>query len=210
MAKFPESKLAHELLDGLTGIEIGGSAHNPFGLNTKNVDYCGNMDTVFKEAERRICGEALPVDIIAEGDNLPLSDHSVDFVISSHVIEHFFDPINSIKEWRRVVRPGGYIYIICPLKEFVPDETRPITSLTELIDRHEGRMKPHDVLMHTGDITKSYDIPVKEILQSERGHFTVFDMGLLVNVCQYLKMKIVALQNFDDKAGNGFTVVVKL
>ena len=35
---FPESKLAHKYLDNLIGIEIGGSAHNSFGLNTINVD----------------------------------------------------------------------------------------------------------------------------------------------------------------------------
>ena len=39
--KFKESALAHRLLDGLEGIEIGGSAHNPFGLKTRNVDYSG-------------------------------------------------------------------------------------------------------------------------------------------------------------------------
>jgi hypothetical protein len=32
--KFMESKLAHQYLDGLKGIEIGGSAHNSFGLDT--------------------------------------------------------------------------------------------------------------------------------------------------------------------------------
>ena len=34
---FPEHWLAHELLDGLTGLEIGAAAHNPFGLTTRNV-----------------------------------------------------------------------------------------------------------------------------------------------------------------------------
>lgn len=41
--KFQESALAHKLLDGLNGIEIGGSAHNSFGLNTRNVDYTKQM-----------------------------------------------------------------------------------------------------------------------------------------------------------------------
>ena len=30
--KFKESKLAHKHLDGKWGIEVGQSAHNPFGL----------------------------------------------------------------------------------------------------------------------------------------------------------------------------------
>ncbi len=34
---FRESALAHRYCRG-TGLEIGGAAHNPFGLNTLNVD----------------------------------------------------------------------------------------------------------------------------------------------------------------------------
>ena len=68
------------------------------------------MDTVFKDAEREMCGEAMPVDIVAFGDDLPFEDDSVDFVISSHVIEHFWCPIKAIKEWHRVTKKGGYIY----------------------------------------------------------------------------------------------------
>jgi SAM-dependent methyltransferase len=110
--RFPESRLAHKYLDGLSGIEIGGSAHNPFGLKTRNIDYTDSMETVFKREEQRLCGEAMPVDIIAGGDELPLPDESEDFVISSHVLEHFPDPIKALKEWLRVVRKGGYILVL--------------------------------------------------------------------------------------------------
>lgn len=44
----PESKLAHKLLDGMKGIEIGASLHNPFCLDTLNVDYTDQMD-VFRQ-----------------------------------------------------------------------------------------------------------------------------------------------------------------
>ncbi len=45
--KFRESQLAHKYLDGLKGLEIGGSEHNSFGLDTLNVDYTDDMTTVF-------------------------------------------------------------------------------------------------------------------------------------------------------------------
>ena len=57
--KFRESTLAHNYLDGLVGIEIGGSAHNAFGLKTRNVDYTADMNTVYKQAEVKMCGEAM-------------------------------------------------------------------------------------------------------------------------------------------------------
>ena len=54
--KFPESALAHKYLDGLKGIEIGGSAHNPFGLDTINVDYTDDMTTIYKKWRLSIVG----------------------------------------------------------------------------------------------------------------------------------------------------------
>ncbi len=90
--KFRESELAHLYLDGLRGIEIGGAAHNPFGLNTINVDRISHTSLGFEPyalEQVRLCGEVLPVDVVAPGDKLPFADKSYDFVISSHVIEHF-------------------------------------------------------------------------------------------------------------------------
>jgi ubiquinone/menaquinone biosynthesis C-methylase UbiE len=48
------------------------------------------------------------VDIVAPGDKLPFANNSLDYVLSSHVLEHFWDPIKTIKEWLRVVRPGKF------------------------------------------------------------------------------------------------------
>ena len=186
---FPESKLAHQYLDGLKGLEIGGSSHNPFGLKTKNVDYTADLATVHKLEEIKMCGAALEVDIVAPGDALPVADASQDFVISSHVIEHFFDPIKAIKEWMRVIRPGGYIFIIAPHKERTFDKERPRTMLAELLDRHTGKIPPPAVDTHH--------------------HYTIWTTEDLLEVCRHLGLNVVACQDRDDKVGNGFTVVIQ-
>lgn len=214
MPKLKESALAHRYLDDLKGIEIGGSAHNPFNLpNCINVDYTDSMTTIFKEAEYEMCGEKLPVDVVAYGENLPFEDESYDYVISSHVIEHIFDPIAAMKEWARVIKTGGYIFTIAPIKELVPGEERPITTLQELIDRHEGRLKPENVKMsenehwevQPGDLPPKY---VHEILNNhETGHFTVFDLALFIEMCNYINLLVVKKLPIDDKVGNGFCVI---
>src|ERR1700748_608382 len=185
--KFRESALAHKLLGGLQGIEIGGAAHNAWGLKTRNVDLTKEM-TLFKEEEIRMCGEALPVDIAAPGDLLPLEDSSVDFVISSHVIEHFPDPIKALKEWRRVVRPGGYIYIIAPHKERTFDSDRKRTTLTKLIERHKTGIGPDPNL----------------------GHCSIWITQDLVELVEWLGWPVAAVQDVDDKVGNGFAVVIRV
>jgi len=190
---FPESKVAHRYLDGLTGLEIGGSAHNPFGLQTRNVDYFGDMDTDFKREEVRLCGQARPVDIVAPGDALPVPDESEDFIISSHVIEHFFDPIKTLGEWLRVVRPGGYIFVIVPHKDRTFDKERERTPLSELIDRHEGRIPP----------------PQEAPDPHKPQHFSVWITEDFLQLCEHLKLKVVEHHDVDDKVGNGFTVVLQ-
>jgi len=211
---FKDSELAHRYLDDLVGIEIGGSAHNPFNLpNCINVDYTDSMDTVFKLAEEQLCGSKKAVDVVAYGEDLPFDDESYDYIISSHVIEHIFDPIQAFKEWVRVIKKGGYIFTIAPLKEFVPGEDRPITTFQELLDRHTGKLKPENVKMsenehwevQPGDLQRTY---IHEILSNhETGHFTVFDIALLIKVCEYVGLTIVKKLDHDDKVGNGMCVI---
>jgi SAM-dependent methyltransferase len=180
------SALAHSYLDGLAGIEIGGSAHNTFGLNTKNVDLTDDMTTVFKRYEVERCGVAMPVDIVAPGDRLPIENSSVDFVISSHVIEHFFDPISAIEEWLRVSK--RWIFIICPQPNaLLSDIGRPLTPFEELELRHRNLIWPPE----------GTDV-----------HFTVWTAQTFVQMCQNLGWVVEKVQDPDDKAGNGFTIVI--
>ena len=189
METFPESKLAHKYLDGLSGLEIGGSIHNPFGLNTKNVDYTDSSNTVFKREEMDKRGSFLPVDIVAPGDNIPVPDASQDFVINSHVLEHFSDPIKALKEWYRVVKEGGYIFLIVPHKERMFDRNRPRTTFEELNERHETKIYP----------------------EPKSNHYSVWVTEDLLDLVENIKLdwKVIDFQDADDKVGNGFSVVIK-
>lgn len=53
--------------------------------------------------------------------NLPwFSDESLDFIFSSHCLEHFSDPLKSIKEMLRTLKIGGYLVIILPDDRYYP------------------------------------------------------------------------------------------
>ena len=68
-----------------------------------------------------------------------LADSSVDFVISAHVLEHLFDPIGSIQNSIRVLRPGGLLVLVVPDMRFTFDCTRPPTGLEHMIrDSFDG------------------------------------------------------------------------
>jgi len=60
------------------------------------------------------------VDIVADATNLSqFEDNSCEAIYASHVLEHFYhgingEVINVLKEWHRVLRPGGIIYLSVP------------------------------------------------------------------------------------------------
>jgi len=56
------------------------------------------------------------VDINAPAEKLPLADDSVDFIYAGHLVEHYYPdtlPV-AVKEWHRVLRPGGKLAILTP------------------------------------------------------------------------------------------------
>jgi SAM-dependent methyltransferase len=192
--KFRLSALALKYCIG-SGLEIGGSAHNPFGLNTKNVDVTDDLSTVYKLAEIDTCGEVLPVDIVASGDKLPVEDQSVDFVVNSHVLEHFYDPIGTLLEWYRVIRVDGIIFMIIPHMTRTFDYDKPPTTLADILRRHR---KPLNAAKVADD---HHNVWTTEIFMELIRHMNAF---IFPN-----PVEIVEVQDVDDKVGNGFTVVLR-
>jgi len=60
--------------------------------------------------------------IKGEGDYLPwFNDNSLDYVFSSHCLEHIIDPKKALHEWTRILKVGGYLILILPHKKFYPN-----------------------------------------------------------------------------------------
>ncbi len=68
---------------------------------------------------RKIKDETGQPAIVASGINLPFSDSTLDYVIASEVIEHLNDPASAIREFFRVIKPGGRVVITTPYKEVI-------------------------------------------------------------------------------------------
>lgn len=63
------------------------------------------------------------LDIISDITSIPLPDNSVDAIMCTEVFEHIPDPLAAIKEFSRLVKPGGYLLITAPfasLTHFAP------------------------------------------------------------------------------------------
>jgi SAM-dependent methyltransferase len=79
-------------------------------------------------------------DLVMDGEMLSaIPDGSVDFVIANHFIEHCQNPIATLHNHLRVLRPGGILYMGVPDKRHTFDSERPLTSLEHVIrDYDEG------------------------------------------------------------------------
>ncbi len=63
------------------------------------------------------------LDIVSDITAIPLPDHEVDAIMCTEVLEHIPDPLAAIKEFSRLVKPGGYLLITAPfasLTHFAP------------------------------------------------------------------------------------------
>lgn len=63
------------------------------------------------------------LDIISDITSIPEPDHSFDAIMCNEVFEHIADPIAAIKEFNRLLKPGGYLILTAPfnsLTHFAP------------------------------------------------------------------------------------------
>lgn len=80
------------------------------------------------------------VAVVADAEDLPFADASADMIITESMLEHVRRPERAIDEMRRVVRPGGYVYIempfLFPFHASPSDYTR--FTVEGLRDRFQG------------------------------------------------------------------------
>ena len=54
--------------------------------------------------------------VFAPGEALPFQDESIDMIVSDFVFEHISEPLDIATEFRRILRPGGWICARTPTK----------------------------------------------------------------------------------------------
>jgi SAM-dependent methyltransferase len=54
------------------------------------------------------------IDIVSPAEAMPLPDRTVDLVVTQETLEHVADPFRAMQEIRRVLKPGGRLYLQLP------------------------------------------------------------------------------------------------
>jgi predicted SAM-dependent methyltransferase len=142
-------RLAARYLRG-NGIEVG-ALHQPLKVpSAATVRYVDRMtvDDLHKHYPELAREPLVPVDIVDDGETLASqADASADFIIANHFIEHTQNPLGTLANHLRVLRPGGVLYMAVPDRRRTFDVDRSATPLQHLVQDYsngpEGSRSEH-------------------------------------------------------------------
>jgi SAM-dependent methyltransferase len=156
-------KAARLLVKGKAGIEIGGPStvfqqwsSVPIYSSVGSLDNCdfsqsttwASHGAAYQFDKNKAPGKMY----FCEGNDLQaIADHHYDFLLSSHNLEHFANPVKALKEWQRVVKPGGHIILFLPHYEKTFDQGRPLTTVEHMLADYE-KQTGEDDLTHVEEI----------------------------------------------------------
>jgi SAM-dependent methyltransferase len=122
------------------GIEIG-ALHRPLrvpaGTRVTYVDrlWTPGLRMHYPELARH---RLAPMDVVDDGERLgQFGDATQDFVIANHFLEHCQDAIGAIRNFFRVLKTNGVLYLAVPDGRYTFDSRRPVTPLAHLVRDHE-------------------------------------------------------------------------
>jgi SAM-dependent methyltransferase len=159
-------------IEGKFGLEIGGpssafgdSGELPLYRFLAGLDNCVfSVETIWEG--RRAEGltysyhpnKAKGFNFVREATDLQgIADHTYDFVLSSHNLEHISNPIRALKEWTRVVKPGGAIIVLLPDYRRTFDHRRKPTPIEHMLEDYELTRDETD-LTHLEEILELHDL----------------------------------------------------
>jgi SAM-dependent methyltransferase len=167
--------VAVPLVEGKAGLEIGGPSsvfrERPGRLNREilpiydrvaSLDNCDfSSSTVWAEHRDRYVfskSRAPGRSIFCDASDLStVADQSYDFVLSSHNLEHFANPIKALEEWKRVTRPNGGFILVLPYCRNTFDHRRPVTKVEHMLEDYASNMGEDD-LTHLPEILQLHDL----------------------------------------------------
>jgi len=131
---------------------------------------------------------------------IPLPNGELNFVYSSHVLEHAPNTIAAIFDQLRCVKTGGIVYFVVPNRRGTYDHRRPATPVSQIVRRFEQRQftfsreEASELLWGTSGHAH-YERKILEKLDeiheggSGAHHFTVFTPSTVLGVVDYVSTR---------------------
>src|SRR5271170_4611715 len=87
----------------------GASKYRPYFAHCRyeTQDFCQYQGSLVKYVD--------PIKYVCDITNIPLPSQSLDAIFCTEVIEHVVDPMAMLKEFARLLKPGGRLFLTSPL-----------------------------------------------------------------------------------------------
>jgi SAM-dependent methyltransferase len=181
-------------VEGKKGLEIGGPSGAfqrglgplPIYPRVGSLDNCDfSRNTTWKDHEDdfRFSPDKEPGrSIFCDASNLScIGDDTYDFVLSSHNLEHFANPVKALYEWKRVIRPGGGLIVLLPDYRQTFDHRRLPTPVDHMLEDWHNRTGEDD-LFHLPEILEKHDLG-RDPLAGSLDRFTARSLDNFNNRC---------------------------
>lgn len=202
-----------DLVRDKSGLEIGGPSYlfNENGMyasigSLNNVIFSATTvwatfsDKVFNYYPGKQ-GQVYEMDAV---DLSRIETASYDVLLSSHNLEHIANPLRAMKEWARVVKPGGHIILVLPEKSCCFDHRREYTPFETIYDKYHRRVG-EDNLDSLPEILRLHDLTQDpaagnfeqftrrslDNFQNRCLHHHVFNRELVVAMAHFVGMTLI-------------------
>ena len=207
-------------VNGKSGLEIGGPSYLfdtrlPIYRYMQSLDNCVFAAKTHWEGERAEGknfrfdkGKRTGNNFVTEGSTLQgIADGAYDFVLSSHSLEHMANPIKALHNWKRVLKPEGFLVLVLPDKHRTFDYLRPLTTLDHMRDDYVRNVGEDD-MSHVDEFVTLWDykkFPVANSIAEHREryrnndqdrllHHHVFDLKSAASLVTHCGWKILAAE----------------
>lgn len=142
---------------------------------------------------------------ISDGTELSqIDDKKYDFLLSSHCLEHIANPLKALKEWHRILKDDGALFLILPNKIGNFDRHRPITTFEHILEDYNAQMTEDD-LTHIEEVIALTDF-VQNMSETEKEdfrqqcldnfnnrylHHHVFDLALMQKMMDFIGFECI-------------------
>lgn len=214
--KLPSALIYQDILRGRRGIEIGGPSVvfkgilplYPVVASLDNVNFSSQTmweGKISQEGRFYYHGNHFGRQYINDAVQLgQIASDGYDFLLSSNCLEHIANPLKAMREWVRVIAPGGHLLLVLPRKESNFDHNRPITTFSHLMEDDRDDVDEHDIT-HLEEILSLHDLARDPYAGSfdqfkarsldnfsNRGlHHHVFDLPLMEQMFEYFNIQLI-------------------
>ena len=169
-----------------------------------------------------LAGMPINLDVQADAMSLPFATGCLDYLVSSHALEHCPDTLRVLEEWSCALKPGGILLLRLPHRDRCFDRDRPLTSLAHHIEDYERKIG-YDDQTHWQeflDCSMPYQHAWKEDARKPDGsfdidyivgrgkiHYHVWTQTEMVDILRYLNFRIRYLMDDIPDRGDSFVIV---